>query len=164
MQVTSLVSLSLCCFFIFIPPPNENKISCWLVFGSVGNHYLQKRSSVLIDLGAVPVLLFLRRSRGSAGIVQLGSIRRWSETPWLPSSPIRGGCSLAVSPPTASWMHWSTMCPARDQHRAAEEGDTTAPPLSSLQSKREGASLSGHGTHTCQGRKKVLRTGKIALN
>lgn len=57
MQVTSPVSLSLCCFLNFYPPPNENKISCWLVLGNVGNYCLQKRSSVLIHLGAAPAPL-----------------------------------------------------------------------------------------------------------
>lgn len=108
-------------------------------------------------------LRFLRRCWGSAGAAQHGTTRRWSETPWLPSCPIRAGCSLAVSPPRASWMQWSTMCPIRHLPRAAEQGGTTATLLTFVTTQK-GGSTPDRSQHTHQGRKKVLRTGKIALN
>lgn len=60
-------------------------------------------------------------------------------------------------------MRCSPMCPVSHQPRAGEEGGTASLHLPSLQPKREGASQPVHRTYTCQGKRKVLRTGKTAL-
>lgn len=147
-------------FSFFISPPNENKISCWLVFGNVGNCCLQKRWSVLIHLGAVPVLL--------GAVLPEEVLWLWRDNPAWKQQEMKWNPLVALLP-HQSWLQPGSQ-PTHNKLNAVEHsvpcqapaqgcrgGRNHSPSLTLLTTQKGGASLTGHGTHTCQGRRKVLR-------